>query len=965
MTETPKTTTHPDARELKAYLLGWVDEDHLSRIQQHVETCDPCEETLLRLERESDTLIESIRAGGNTDDADSVMQSVMGRIRSWTASAGSEMPPGTPRSEYDTQLPERIGPYRLIRALASGGMGHVYLARHETLGREVAIKVLRQTGMPLHTAASNAQRDPHSERFQREIRTAGGLQHPAIVSATDAGTAVVDGQPAPVHYLAMEYIDGVDLSRLCKALGPLSIADACRVAHDIAIGLDYAHRQGVVHRDLKPSNVMLGTGGDVKILDFGLARSRQWDHESAELTTVGQLMGTLDYMSPEQAERPESVDFRGDLYSLGATLFRMLCGRPPLAASPDLSPLAKLKLLSEQSAPRADILRPDLPGELVDMLERLLARDPADRPASAAHVAGTLAEFAAGADLINSVRFAQRQAPSPTRSLSFAATPPATSDRGFGRRWARWLAAAAALPLLIFGVVWVVLETNTGKLVIESEIAGVSVELLQDGKAVDAMQIQRGENETTLKAGRYQVRLESPIDNVQIEGSSTLIRRGETQIASIRRVPSNPLKTTGVARKETQLGDGLADEDLGGQTIPTFDGKPLAHWLAIFNNERQPERIRDAFVALTSLMDRDTVERIIAATDDVFDRTSAYYFTRDGGTHFGHLQEFFARVEKLVGVEAVNRVIKKNLDDDSYAAAFLSNDKLRDPSTKRLLIDHLKSLETHLSLPATNFLARTIADDDANGDAASFVLTDAIESRFATYKDLRSCITYSPAESSMLRTKRLLRPLIALMTRDELTAGEQANLPLMVQWLVKMNPNDVSWLRKFERAEVYDSLRKHFAVLTSFDWSKSMTKLVWLDDYCALAGPSSVSLPLAWEVTEFRYLDERCRDQTARTIPIIEWLEMLALLGMDRDAGIQERIKLVRQRTQPGSTLFFDWLCPEGEGASAFFELRARSVRIDYLNSKVVCPTQIASPTDLGHFIEYLIHERATFMSKE
>ncbi len=149
-----------------------------------------------------------------------------------------------------------------------------------------------------------------------------------------------------------------------------------------------------MHRDVKPSNVMLGKSGEVKILDFGLAQVSLWDEASAELTTVGQLMGTLDYMSPEQAERADSVDYRADLYSLGATLFRLLSGRAPLAASPDLSPLAKLRLLGSHEPPRMDTLRPDVPQELVQLMSSLLARDPTQRPASAAHVAESLEGFA-------------------------------------------------------------------------------------------------------------------------------------------------------------------------------------------------------------------------------------------------------------------------------------------------------------------------------------------------------------------------------------------------------------------------------------------------------------------------------------------------------------------------------------------------------------------------------------------
>ncbi len=175
--------------------------------------------------------------------------------------------------------------------------------------------------------ASRAFRsDEATRRFEREVRAAGALQHPAIINATDAGKSEI-AQAEYVHYLVMEYIEGLDLSRITRALGPLSIADVCAIGRAMALGLDHAHAAGIVHRDIKPSNVMLSSSGQVKLLDFGLAQTTLWDEASAELTTVGQLMGTIDYMAPEQAERAESVDYRADLYALGATLFRLLCGR--------------------------------------------------------------------------------------------------------------------------------------------------------------------------------------------------------------------------------------------------------------------------------------------------------------------------------------------------------------------------------------------------------------------------------------------------------------------------------------------------------------------------------------------------------------------------------------------------------------------------------------------------------------
>ncbi len=169
--------------------------------------------------------------------------------------------------------------------------------------------------------------------------------------ATDAGAE------QGTHYLVMEYIDGLDLSRIARLGGLLPVADACELMRQAALGLSYAHAQGVVHRDVKPSNLMLDTAGRVKILDFGLAQLNLWEDAAVELTTVGQLMGTLDYMAPEQAERVGPVDYRADLYALGATLFRLLTGRAPLAASPNMTLLEKVRMLGSHSAPLVSTLR--------------------------------------------------------------------------------------------------------------------------------------------------------------------------------------------------------------------------------------------------------------------------------------------------------------------------------------------------------------------------------------------------------------------------------------------------------------------------------------------------------------------------------------------------------------------------------------------------------------------------------
>lgn len=486
MTSKQATPPHISPDDLQAYLHGWADEPTSQSIEAHLAGCEVCEETLVALESDGNTLVEQVRRAGVVATAKPTLRSRLD-------------PPAT------------LGGYQIIRLIGSGGMGAVYLGKHTQLNKTVAIKLV---SLPSHADGSS------STRFAREIRAAGGLNHPAIVTATDAG------QHDQFHFLVMEYIDGQDVSQIARAVGPLKISDACEIARVAAEALAYAHGEGIVHRDIKPSNLMIDRSGSVKLLDFGLAQNSSWDEATAELTTVGQLMGTLDYMAPEQAEHPETVDHRADLYSLGATLFRLLCGRAPLSATPNLSPLAKLRLLANHHPPRADSLRKELPKPLSDLVAALLASDPNDRPASALHAAEMLQPFCVGHDLgtLATVKASQP----PAEIHTFAA---ANEDNDVPPRQ-RWWIATAALPLLALAGILFTLETQKGHLVIESE-AAVSIVLSKDGKVHDKVSVQPGTTTTKLYAGEYEITLADGSDGFTIDKDVIELTKGDTSVARV------------------------------------------------------------------------------------------------------------------------------------------------------------------------------------------------------------------------------------------------------------------------------------------------------------------------------------------------------------------------------------------------------------------------------------------------
>ena len=263
-------------------------------------------------------------------------------------------------------------------------MGAVYRALHGRLKKAVALKLLA----PGRTSDSQS-----ISRFEREMEAIGRLNHNHIVRATDAGEA--DG----VHYLVMELIDGVDLARLVRHCGPLPVAAACELVRQAAAGLQYAHENSLVHRDIKPSNLLLSVDGELKISDLGLALLNRNDAASGDLTVTGQVMGTADYMAPEQWEDSHAVDIRADLYSLGCTLYTLLVGSPPFGGPKHRSALRKMAAHAKELVRPITEQRADVPAVVEELRLRLMAKEPAERLATPAEAVKALEPFCRGADL--------------------------------------------------------------------------------------------------------------------------------------------------------------------------------------------------------------------------------------------------------------------------------------------------------------------------------------------------------------------------------------------------------------------------------------------------------------------------------------------------------------------------------------------------------------------------------------
>ncbi len=273
-----------------------------------------------------------------------------------------------------------LGNYRILRLLGKGGMNRVFLARHERMEHKCAIKAL----------PAKSVEGANLQRFQREVQAVASLDHPNIVHAHDYDTHGDTPQDA-VHYFVMEYIRGSSLLEMVQQQGPLNFTDAADYIRQAAEGLHHAHLAGLVHRDVKPGNLLVSRQGVVKLLDLGLVLSQEQGDE-ASLTALHSegVLGTVDYVSPEQARNSHDIDARADIYSLGCTFYFILTGKTPFQDTP---PALRLKKHLEEDPPPVASLREDTPLRLIDMIGKMMQKAPEDRYASAAEVADDLEDW--------------------------------------------------------------------------------------------------------------------------------------------------------------------------------------------------------------------------------------------------------------------------------------------------------------------------------------------------------------------------------------------------------------------------------------------------------------------------------------------------------------------------------------------------------------------------------------------
>ena len=386
--------TCPDRKELMDFAVGRLPDESYESVACHLESCAGCRAELASLGNCEDELIAELRCPLVPDSIVEEPHCRNAVVRAIGLLDGESGDVEGPSGVSAGPVPQQLGEYQLIERLGGGGMGTVWKARHSRLKRVVAIKRLPSGRRGDRRAVG---------RFEKEMEAIGRLSHPNIVQAHDARD--IDGTTV----LVMEYVDGIDLGKLVRRLGPLGIPDACELVRQTALGLQYIHENGLVHRDIKPSNLMLTRRGQVKILDLGLALlqsdgaieeieadgdapSRDTVSDRAAMTRAGEAMGTTGYMAPEQALRPHEVDIRADIYSLGCTLVKLLVGREPDRAAPQIAHPAVSEALSA-------------------VIGRMLADQPEARFSTPAEAAAAIAPFVGGCELSRLVSEGEAAAP--------------------------------------------------------------------------------------------------------------------------------------------------------------------------------------------------------------------------------------------------------------------------------------------------------------------------------------------------------------------------------------------------------------------------------------------------------------------------------------------------------------------------------------------------------------------------
>jgi serine/threonine protein kinase/Leucine-rich repeat (LRR) protein len=697
--------------------------------------------TLKQTRAELETLVSDLRSGPPNDgiEQESAFQHGLDLVKQFGCDP-SLAETGDPNAmQQEPSFPASIREYKLLSKLGQGGMGTVYKALHTKLDKVVALKVL----------AADRMQEATVQRFEREMKAIGKLEHPNIVRAMDAGEA--DGQ----HYLVMELVDGVDLSRLLRESGPLTIANACELIRQAALGLQEAHEHAMVHRDVKPSNLMLArvAGGRkpprVKILDMGLALlDEQPTPEQRELTGQGQLMGTLDYMAPEQGLDAHDVDIRADIYALGASLYKLLTGKAIYPADKYVSTMQLLMAIANEPAPAINDSRDDVPVELGAVIDRMLAKDPAERFATPVEIVLAMEPYVAGCDLAGLLdglpddqdQSISRALPRSTvENLSSASgdttnvmqerATPATGvaiDHGqktvieaMPRKVTRarrqkptnghvkWIAGSlAAMVILAAAAFQIRISTGTGELVIISDDPNLKVKIFRNDELVENVELDRNEKRVVVRSGTYQVQLDGEYTGVAVMDGEFTLTRDDRQVVRIvqQAEPSDvaatdvPASTPVAATTDPDRRAAQAVVSAGGRVGILISGRIAGRWIDSADEVPSPEFKVRGIELLNNQRPLDELLAVVSNLSDLgsLDLTNSPSVTDAGIANLKNLPKLSSI--KLLGTAVTDVSMEHIARFDELELLYLQNTSVTDAGA--LCLTRLAKLKA-LDLAAT------------------------------------------------------------------------------------------------------------------------------------------------------------------------------------------------------------------------------------------------------------------------
>jgi formylglycine-generating enzyme required for sulfatase activity/serine/threonine protein kinase len=551
---------HPTAETLQGFGLGKLDDAKAQVVLRHLDSCPDCRKVVSSIS--GDSFLDRLKGAHAQSNQAASNKSLP---------TSSKSVPGATTLPPVSNLPAELAnhqQYQVMRELGKGGMGVVYLAKNVLMDRLEVLKVVNKALLDKPGAA---------ERFLREIRAAAKLSHDHVVKAYSAlalGESLV---------FAMEYVEGEDLAQVIERQGPLAVANASFYVYQAARGLHHAHEHGMVHRDIKPHNLILSRQGkmhQVKILDFGLAKATRAGNEDSGLTGAGRMLGTPDYIAPEQTLDAASADIRADIYSLGCTLYFLLTGSPPFKGK---SLFEILQAHISMDAVSLDQVRAEVPAELAAVVAKMMAKDPAQRYQEPIEVARALAPFvkaaakaAPTAEATKSMPPASSGIKSAGKSVSPEKAAPvrwetivegsATTSAGRKRaaalatrrvgakRWPVVVGVGVALLLLgLVGLVAIVLHLRTADgSILEIEVNEPNADVFVDGEKVTVTWDNGGKKaEIRVQPGR---KVEVKKDGFTVTGGEVQIKDGQRHVLTAKLSQITPPVALGNQKSPTEKG---------------------------------------------------------------------------------------------------------------------------------------------------------------------------------------------------------------------------------------------------------------------------------------------------------------------------------------------------------------------------------------------------------------------------